>query len=367
MLLDNLVLNPESFGIDISDFSLKVIKLKKIKDFFGLSCFGEFPIKPGIVVDGEIKNEEELAKIIKESLEKVNGEKLSTRYAIASLPEEKAFLDVIQMPRMKEEDLKKATQFEAENYIPLPINEAYFDCQIIGEADGQKDHLDVLIAAMPQKTIDSYMGCFKKAGLIPLALEIESQAISRAIVSDKAKDEPILIIDFGATNTRFIIFSGYSLRFTASIPVSSQKLTDYIAKGLNVSLEQAEKLKIKHGLSREAKAGQDVFNAIAPILADLVEPAKKHIEYYQTHVQHEHISSNKRTIGKIFLCGGGSDLKGLTDFLSLQLKIPTELGNPWANILPKRLKEVPELSYKESLKFTTALGLALRGMREERI
>ncbi|MDO8265126.1 MAG: type IV pilus assembly protein PilM [Candidatus Parcubacteria bacterium] len=364
MLLSNFVLKQESFGIDISDLSLKIIKLKKDKSFFGLSCFGEFPIKPGIIIEGEIKNEEELVKIIKESLIKVKGNKLSTKYVTASLPEEKAFLDVIHMPKMKEEDIKKAARFEAENYIPLPINEVYFDCQIIGKIDSQSEHLDVLIAAMPQGIVDSYMSCFKKAGLIPLALEIESQAISRAIISDKFNEEPTLIIDFGATNTRLIIFSGRSLRFTDSIQIFSQLFTNVIAKEMNIPQEQAEKLKIKYGLSKEGEKGQDVFNAIKPILEDLVEQIKKHIEYYQSHVQPKHLSSDKRTIGRIFLCGGGADIKGLVDFLSLRLKISTELGNPWTNILPQPLKEVPELSYKDSLKFTTALGLALRGIKE---
>lgn len=48
----------------------------------------------------------------------------------------------------------------------------------------------------------------------------------------------------------------------------------------------------------------------------------------------------------------------------MELKVPVELGNPWINILPKPLKEVPELPYEKSLGYTTALGLALRGTRE---
>ena len=66
---------------------------------------------------------------------------------------------------------------------------------------------------------------------------------------------------------------------------------------------------------------------------------------------------------KIFLCGGGANLKGLTNFLSLELKIPVELGNPWTNILPEPLREVPELPYEKSLAFTTTLGLSLRGIK----
>ena len=41
------------------------------------------------------------------------------------------------------------------------------------------------------------------------------------------------------------------------------------------------------------------------------------------------------------------------------------MGNPWVNILPEPLKEVPELSYEKSLSYTAALGLALRAQKEK--
>ncbi len=120
-MLDFLALKPETFGLDISDLSLKIVKLKKKGKAFALVSFGEEKIGPGIIKKGVIKDEEQLSKIIKDSLTKIKGEKLRTEYVAVSLPEEEAFLQVIQMPRMPEEDLKSAVIYEAENYIPLPI------------------------------------------------------------------------------------------------------------------------------------------------------------------------------------------------------------------------------------------------------
>lgn len=380
-MFEFLTLKPESFGLDISDLSLKIIKLRKKRGTLSLASFGETEIPAGTIEAGEIKDEEVLAKIIKEAINKVKGEKLKTKYVTASLPEEKAFLQVIQMPKMTEEELKKAIRFEAENYIPLPIEEVYLDFQIVQPIYNHLDHLDVLIAALPKKTVDPYVTSMKKAGLSPLVLEIESQAISRALVKNEVSPFPVLLIDLGATRTSFIIFSGYSLRFTSSIPVSSQKFTDAISKTLNISFLEAEKLKQKYGLERSEKIqlrkkpgetkfereiieDKKIFNALIPSLIDLVEQIKKHLSYYQTHASHEHLSSNgKGTVTKILLSGGGANLKGLPDILSLELKIPVEMGNPWVNILPEPLKEVPELSYEKSLSFATALGLALRGIK----
>lgn len=378
-MLNFLTLKSEAFGLDISDLSLKIIKLffKKKREAFGLASYGEEKIKPGIIKGGEIKDEEALVKIIKNALAKVKGEKLKTKYVVASLPEEKAFLQVIQMPRLSEEDLKSAVIYEAENYIPLAIEQVYLDSQIIQPIHNHLDHLDVLIAALPKKTVDPYISCLKKANLKPLALEIESLAIARALIKNEATDSPVLLIDLGETRTGFVVFSGNSLKFTSSIPVSSQSFTEIISKALKINPVEAEKLKIRHGLEEEielkikdektekkVERGR-VFEALIPALSDLVEQIKRYLDYYLTHAAHEHLPPDGKGVAKILLCGGGANLKGLPPFLNTYFKIPVELGNPWINILPEPQKEVPELPFEKSLSYTTALGLALRGIKEK--
>ena len=374
-MLEVLILKPEAFGLDISDLSLKIIKLKKIKNGFDLATFGEQNLKPGIIKGGEIKDEKALSEVIKEALNKVQGEKLKTKYVIASLPEEKAFLQVIQMPRMSEEELKSAVIYEAENYIPLPIEEVYLDSQVIPPVYNHLDHFDVLIAALPKKTVDPYLSALKMAKLEPVSLEIESLSISRALIKGGIATVPVLLIDLGATRTSFIIFSGHSLRFTSSIPVSSGSFSEIISKTQGVDLAEAEKLKIKYGLEekiqikikngieKKTERGK-IFEALIPPLVDLIQQIKRYLDYYQTHASHEHLPPNGKGVSKILLCGGGANLKGLPELLSLELKIPVELGNPWINILPASLKELPDLPLEKSLAFTTAIGLALRGISE---
>ncbi len=348
--MDFLSLKPEAFGLDVSDSSLRIAKLKKRGRFFRLVSWGETRIKPGLVEGGEIKDETALAKIIKQALVKIKGERIKTKHLIASLPEKKAFLQVIQMPKMEQEELKTAVPFEAENYVPLPIEKVYLDFQVISSSD-QSDRFNILIAAIPKKTVDPYVSCFRKAGLIPIALEIESQSIVRAVVKNKISPFPLLIIDFGRSTTSFIVFSSHSLCFTSSVSVSSQKLTESISKTLKVSLNEAEKIKLKYGLRHK-----NVLKAADPLLTVLVKKAKKCINYYHTHTHNSEIK-------KVLLCGQGANLKDLPDFISSELKIPVQFVNPWINILPEPLKEVPGLAFKESLAYTTVLGLALRGIK----
>ena len=218
-MLKFLNLEPETFGLDINDTSLKIIKLKKRRGSLVPVSFNEKEIPNNIIKDGIIQNEDALVKNIKEALAGVKGEKLRTKYVVVSLPEEKSFSQVIQMPKMEEKDLKSAVPFEAENYIPLPAEQMYLDFKNIDPIVDHLDHLDVLIVAAEKTLVDSYVSVLKKSGLIPVVFEVETQAIARALIKDETSLSPVVLVDFGGDNTDFIVFSGHSIR----MPVQNQR------------------------------------------------------------------------------------------------------------------------------------------------
>ena len=115
-MLKFLNLQPEIFGMDVNDLSLRIAKLEKRGKGLVLSSFNEVQIPSGIVTEGVIRNGDALANIIKSAVHTVKGNKLETKYVIASLPEEKSFFQVIKMPKMTESELQSAVLFEAESY-----------------------------------------------------------------------------------------------------------------------------------------------------------------------------------------------------------------------------------------------------------
>jgi len=368
-MLQFLNLRPEIFGMDINDLSLRIVKLKKKRKGFKLVSFNEVDMPSGIVKEGVIKDSEALTKIIKLACGTVKGERLATKYVIASLPEEKSFSRVIQMPKMTQKELKLSVPFEAENYIPLAVDQVYLDFQVINpHHEDNINHLDLLINVMPRSIVDSYISCFKQADLIPCILELESQSIARALIKNEQEILPLLLIDLGVSNTSFIIFSNNSVRFTSSIPISSQELTNVISKKIGISLNQAEELKIKYGLAKAVEKKYNIIESIRPILTDLVSQIKKYISFYHNHSYHEYLSSDDKydkKIEKIIISGGGANLKGLSKFLKDELKIPVENGNPFINILEYKNTGNQIIPQQEILSFTTTLGLALRGASDE--
>lgn len=358
--------DPPAFGLDLSDLSVKLTMLKREGKYLGLASFGKRNVPPGLIVGGEVRDFAKAAVLLKDLFNNVGGEKLSTLFSVCSLPEEKAFVRVIQLPLMKKEEAAEAVRWEAENNIPMPLEEVYLDWQIIASPQEKIDHMDVLIVAIPRFIVDSYLKLFREVGVTPRVFEVESAAIARSVLEDSFVSEPVFIIDLGETRSSFIIFSGHTLRYTSSIEISGRGFNDAISRELKISLEEAEAKKIQLGLLRDKDGGR-VFESLVPILTDLVEQVRNHIQFYSEHTQHEHQKSQEseglKKISKILLCGGGANLQGLDSFLTLELKIPVERANPWINILKPPLREVPAISYPESLSYSTALGLALRGIQ----
>lgn len=379
-----LNISTESFGLHISDSSLKIVKLERKKKNIQLISFGETPVPEGLIDDGEIRDAKTLAQIIQSARSNIRGKRIRTKYVVCSLPEEKAFLQVISMPKMTAEEIKKSVLFESENYIPLPISEVYLDSQIIVPLADHLDHCDVLLAALPKKIIDPYVSSLKYADLIPTALEIESFALARAIIKNETTHRPVIIIDIGNDKTNFAVFAGTTIRFSCSIPIGGRDFTEKIAQGLKISFEKAEKLKQQFGIlgaervkfsakkndgsitfSKETPQEKQIFNTLTPLLQDLLEQIEVYMDYYFEHASHEHLPPAKNKNIKILLSGGGANLKGLDSFFQENTKMETSLANPWINILPAVVKHPLQIPPEESLEYRTAIGLAMRGLAQK--
>ena len=346
-----------SFGIDLSDLSIKVINLKKHAGTFVLACFNRQDIKEGLIEEGEIKQETELIEVIKKAVSEVKGETIKTKYCIVSLPETESYIRMLQLPLIKEEEVAEAIKWELEANIPHAIDEIYYDWQIIQAPQTNQKQLDILVGVLPKKTVDPYLDALKKADLKPFIFEIESVATARALIKDGYSEEPIAIVDMGAKRTSFFIFSGRTIYFTTSLPICNNSLIKTLSAHLDISIAKAREIKLKVGLDSKHPKSQ-IFEALKPPLMELATKIKNFIDFYQDHWP----SSNK--INKVLLCGGGAKMVGLPEFLNAQLKLVIDLGNPWINISDNPKSAIGKLPFDDPPAYTTALGLALRGWEQ---
>lgn len=349
-----------ALGLDLSDFSLKLIQLGKKKGI-SLDNFVEADLPFGLVQGGEIKKEKELVNILKGKLKKAAGQSFQSKEVVCNLPEEKVFVRVIRLPLMKESELGQAVSWEAEAHIPLSLDEVYLDWQIVKEPTKEDNHYSILIAAAPRFLVDSYSRFLKRSGFRPIALEPESVAVVRSLI-EADDSRPTVLVDLGASGTNFVIYAASTIRFTSHINVSGQLFNQAIMKKLDVDQKKANQLKIKVGLDKAKEKGK-VYQALVPLVEELADQIKDYIVFYQKRTAH--LSGSAGLIDRLLLCGGDSLLINLPLFLNQRLGLKVEMGDPLVNLpepVEKYSPALTNLPKKELLTYTTALGLAMRNL-----
>ena len=347
---------PSSFGLDLSDLSMKAVWLDRASGHDSVMSFGSVPLALGNVVDGEIMNPEAVRSAITSLLVKSGPKKIGTRKVICSLPETKAFLRIISLPRMEKDEVKEAIKWEIEANIPLTLDQVYYDWQILDlNVVGEKGKMNVLVVAVARSVVDQFTEVLESAGLEVIGLETESIAQARSLLPEKNDKSTTLIVDIGDRRTSFLIAIGSTPCFTSSVPLSSQMVTEAISKELKISFDEAEAIKIKHGLGSLAMKSP-VLKAAEPVLESIAVEIERSIDFYVNSLRY---SSG---IDSIVLCGGGSNMNGFLPYMTKRLGKPVESGNPWVNVQLGR--EIPIIDKRRSVQYSTAIGLALRGLDE---
>jgi type IV pilus assembly protein PilM len=338
-------LSMPSFGLDISDESLKFVELIATNNGIRLGRYGERKIPAGIIESGRIKNlkkmEEVLASFKKE--EKIKS-------ARVSLPEEQVYLFEFQPPKAEVENIRESIELSIEEYIPLSAQDAVFDFQILKEGE---NNLDIQVSAIPRNVVEDYLTVFKNSAIKVKSFELEAQAISRAVVK-KNDFDTYMIVDFGQKRTGIFIVSQGVVMFTSTLDVGGLLLTNIIQKSFKIGFDEAEKMKKKYGLERNTR-NKELFSVILNSISILRDEIMKHFVYWNTHKEG---GESRPPIKKIILCGGDSNLIGLSEYLSISTKNKIEIANVWNNIIDTK-KNIPKISFEQSLSYVAALGLAL--------
>jgi type IV pilus assembly protein PilM len=348
-------LEPKFFGIDIGDSYVKIFQLEREGKKDKIRSFACAKIKKGSTENGKIIEKEEIILSIKEALEKASPKKVSTKKVICSLPESKVFLRIINIPKIEESEAYEAIKWEMEANIPLPIDSVYFDWQFIDSETKNKQK--VLTVAVHKEVVDVLSEILEKVGLEPYIFEVESIATARSLISeDENKESLDLIVDLGNTKTSFIVVENGVPCFTSGIPFSSEVISDAISKGLNINEVQTEKIKNDYGIENPLK-DNPILNSVKSVLENLAKEIENTADFYSNSLQ------KSKSINRIILSGTGANLKGIIPYLAKRLRKEVEMGDPWTNL--NLGNELPIINQEDSIKFSTAIGLALRGFYYE--
>ncbi|MEK7567226.1 MAG: pilus assembly protein PilM [Patescibacteria group bacterium] len=354
-----------AIGLDISDRSIKYAELAETKKGIRLKRFGSKSLDAGIIVSGEIKKPDALSAILASIFKP-----LKAGYVVSALPEERGYISVMALPQAEKEQIREAVELSLPEKIPLPAGEAIFDFEFMPQAavfvggakikEDQIPHQDAVVYAFPKAVVQGYLEMYLAAGLRPISFVMETEALSRALISKDDKNAPIMIVDFGRTRTTFVIIAGGLVRFSSTVNVAGEFLNQAIAKSLKISIRDAESVKKEKGMLNSPE-NSGVYDATLPVVAAVADEIERHIIFWNTHAEHIHGLSPE--ISKIIISGGDSNLAGFKEYLGFKIGLPVEYGNAWTNVAPFE-EYVPEIKFNESLSYSTAIGLGLIALEE---
>lgn len=113
--------------------------------------------------------------------------------------------------------------------------------------NGFKLEANVHIITNAVSSAQNIVNCVNRAGIEVCNLVLEPYASSYAVLNSSEKELGVALIDLGGGTSDIAVFYEGSLRHTSSIGLGGTNVTHDIASILNISMETAEMLKIKHG------------------------------------------------------------------------------------------------------------------------
>jgi len=312
-----LTLHP--VGIDISPKAVRVMQLKHTRGGLIPDVFKEYELEEACELL-ETREDLKTCESLRTALAQVKKE-LGVTYATISLPELKTYIFKTSVPPEALPTIEDALLVRLQENVPLEPQEVLFDFKILPKEKYQQ-LVDVVVTAFPKSVLETYTALLHEVGIIPILFESESQASARAVLAPDDMS-PYLLMNFGHTNINIAIVERGEVHYTSSIPYTSQE----IVADFNAQPAQAFKTKVN-----------------------------KLLVYWFTNKQH--IATDEK-ISNVILTGPFASASGLVSFLEKHLRLNVETANVWQNCFDIN-QRVPDMSYEESLRYSTAIGVTLR-------
>ena len=381
------LVNPriEAIGLEIGASAIKIIELRAGTPPT-LRALAVRPTPPGTLQDGQVIEPQAIAAEIRAGLAEA---KIRNKYVVTSVANQSTITRIISLPRMSLKELDEAIKWEAERYIPFPIDEVVLDYDALDNpddipADGQ---MEVMIAAAQQEVIARHVEVIKLAGLEPVVIDVKPFAAIRALKGSLLGEhlskttlsgrsyteggEIGVILEIGASNSTIALVRGERVLMNRTLNVSGDDFTIAIQKAFGLDFQTAEDVKLQYAtatiptedeeelldfdVNRERFSPAKIFDAIRSPLVDLTTEIRRSLEFYR-------VQAGDFSPDRMYLSGGGAKLRGLADAIGDTLGFRVELGDPWLSVLYDEGSFDSAYLRGIAPELAVPIGLALRGV-----
>ncbi|NTY00100.1 type IV pilus assembly protein PilM [Deinococcus sp. JMULE3] len=376
---------PNALGVEIGTSAIKVVALRPGSPP-SLQHAVMVPTPIGSMRDGLVVEPQAVATELKNLLAE---HRITNRFAVTSIPNQVAVTRNIMVPKMDRKDLQEAIKWEAERYIPYPIDDVSLDFDLLDDPANVPDdgQMEVVIAAAPTEAVARQVEVLRLAGLEPSIVDLKSFAALRALRGNLLGEhltkstltgsnyteagEVALVMEIGASSSVINLVRGDRVLMARNINVSADDFTTALQKAFDLDFSAAEEVKLGYAtattptedeedllnfdMSREQYSPARVFEVVRPVLGDLITEIRRSLEFYR-------VQSGDVVIDRTFLAGGGAKLRGLAAAISDALGFRVEVASPWLTVQTDQANVDTGYLQANAPEFTVPLGLALRGV-----
>ena len=334
-------------GLDIGSSSVKAVELKKTKDGYELVNFGVEPLAQDTVVDGAIMDAPAVAERISSIFD---SHKIKIRDVATSVSGHSVIVKRVPMPAMPEDELYDRVQAEASQHIPFDIADVNLSYQLLESMDSQ---MDVLLVAVKKDKILNHTNVLAQAGKTPVVVDIDAFGLQNCFEVNYEPDagQTVALLNIGASVMNINIVRGGIPLFTRDVSVGGNQYTDALQKELDLSFEDAERLKKGDTLpSVTDEQKQQILRSVSDILTLEIQ---KTFDFFRATASGENIQ-------RILVAGGTARVPGLVDLLREEFAMPVEELNPFRRVLVNPGKHSEDQIREMGPRLAIAVGLALR-------
>lgn len=336
------------FGLDIGTSTMKAIWLSEDAGKLSLKTIAQATTPERGILSESPFDQQTMAGAIKKL---ADDAKITTQNVNISLPESQVYIRVIEMPVISDSELALAIYWEAEQYIPVPLQTITLDWTIIKRppTNAMGEKMTVLLVGSPTGLLDKYQKILTMAGFSINILETEILSTIRPLITDELSPTS-LVIHIGALSTSFAIVQQGSIVFVYSVATGGIALSRAIASDFGFTIEQAEQYKNTYGIARHS-AGEKIGKATEPVLMSIAAEVKKGIAFYTEKYK------NEKSIVQIILSGTNAKVPGMDLFFAQNCGIETVIANPFLRL---GINNIPKEVLDHAPEYTIAVGLAMR-------
>ena len=335
------------FALDIGTNAVRVVQLSKSgAGTWNLVHYGYAPVDQKVTGANSKEAEHRLGEVI---MTAVGQSGIKTKNVAIGLPSQKTFTTVIDVPMMSEAELKSTIKYQIDQYIPMSIDEAKVDWQLLGQSAHDPKKQEVLLASTANEYAEERLELIESLGLNVIAAEPDPIAMVRALLPTGINDAR-LIIDVGEISTNLVMTYADAPRLVRTIPTGLHSLVKAAVQNLNVQEEQARQFILKFGLAPDRLEGQ-VYHAVENVLDGFASELTKSIKFFQTRYPNT-------PVGGILLSGYGMVIPKFAEYVSAKTGVQTAAANPWQKVRMSQGDQQQLASI--ATEFATAVGLAER-------